>query len=298
MKPIVKQSNKKAGWTIVELLTVMSIITLLIGLLVPALNLAKQRARKVKQHAQFYSISTQIELFNNEWDGYPPSSEMDEAGVPYCGAMKLAEAMMGQDLLGFHPDSHFRADGTDGSTNPLYPDPAPPPGDPAYPDYLENLKSRKGPYLQPANANAYRLNDLYAGNTGPFNTNPFVLCDVYRSVRPVSGGKTGMPILYYRADTSRSTHNPDIPDAPQNIYNYKDNHRLVELGAPWDSTITHPLYTVPNEPPPGRRFYELTVNDKVTATSRPYKEDSYILLSAGFDGQYGTDDDVLNFTAK
>ncbi|MHC4461510.1 MAG: pilus assembly FimT family protein [Planctomycetota bacterium] len=292
MKPIAKQSNKKAGWTIVELLTVMSIITLLIGLLVPALNLAKKNARKVKQHAQFYSINTQMELFNNEWDGYPPSSEMDEVPVPYCGAMKLAEAMMGQDLLGFHPDSHFRADGTDGGPTPLYPDPAPLPGTPAYLAYLENLKSRKGPYLQPANANAYRLNDLYAGNTGPFGTNPFVLCDVYRSVRPQSGGKTGMPILYYRADTSRTQHNQANPDDPQNIYNYRDNHSLVELGVPSDQSIQHRLFTEP------ARFYELTWNDKVTATSRPYKTDSYILLSAGFDGQYGTDDDVFNFSAK
>ncbi len=29
--------------------------------------------------------------------------------------------------------------------------------------------------------------------------------------------------------------------------------------------------------------------------SRPYRSDSFILLSAGFDGEYGTRDDVYNF---
>ena len=70
MKPIAKQSDKKAAFTIVELLTVMSIIILLIGLLVPGLNLIRQFAKRVKQKAQFHSIGIAIDLFNAEWDGY------------------------------------------------------------------------------------------------------------------------------------------------------------------------------------------------------------------------------------
>ena len=31
------------------------------------------------------------------------------------------------------------------------------------------------------------------------------------------------------------------------------------------------------------------------AGNRPYRADSYILMSAGFDGLYGTKDDVFNF---
>jgi len=153
MKSIVKQSNRKAAFTIIELLTVMSIIVILIGVLVPALSKVRRYAKKVKQMTQIHSIETAIVIFYNENDGYPPSNAMDGAGQPYCGAMKLCEAMMGRDLLGFHPDSVFRADGMDAAG-----------GRDIYLPTPDNLKARMGggPFLQFENANAYRLGvDIY-----------------------------------------------------------------------------------------------------------------------------------------
>jgi len=287
MKSIIKQSSRKAAFTIIELLTVMSIIVILIGVLVPALNNVRKFAQKVKQMAQLHSIEAAIELFNNENDGYPPSGALDGAGQPYCGAMKLCEAMMGRDLLGFHPDSAFRADGMDNAgINNIYL-----PTD-------DNLKARLGPYLQFENANAYMLAKIYGtGQTAPFQENSFVLCDVYtRQMR--TGEKTGMPILYYKAETSNNLHDPNTAPTPQdnmgNIYNYWDNHALVNLGKPWEEAgkaTTHSL----SEP---ARFYRNTRNDKITMMRRPYRSDSYILLSAGYDGEYGTADDICNFEWK
>ena len=37
------------------------------------------------------------------------------------------------------------------------------------------------------------------------------------------------------------------------------------------------------------------VDPKVTVVPRPYRADSYILISAGEDGLYGTSDDIRNF---
>ena len=93
----------------------MSIIVILIGLLVPALNKVRRYATGVKQKAQFNAIEAALELFNNEFGGYPTTPRrLDSTGpAAYCGAMKLCEAMMGQDLLGFHPSSVFRRDGMD-----------------------------------------------------------------------------------------------------------------------------------------------------------------------------------------
>ncbi|MHC4567727.1 MAG: type II secretion system protein, partial [Planctomycetota bacterium] len=290
MKSTTKQSNKRAAFTIVELLTVMSIIVILIGLLVPALNQVKRFALEVKQRAQLKSIDTAIELFNSEFDGYPDSSRLGPDALEYCGAMKLCEAVMGQDLLGFHPDSTFRGDGSNGSYD-LYPNST----DVTPQQYRDNLATRKGPYLPLDNANAYSMEDLYE-NWAPFQPTHFVLCDVYKRVthRKI-GSKVGMPILYYRANTANTLHDVDAPDNPLNIYNYRDNQTLVSLGKPWDPG------SAGNNTAPGSgshsllnptRYYMNTRNHKVLVTSRPHRSNTFILISAGWDGEYGTPDDI------
>jgi hypothetical protein len=233
------------------------------------------------QKNQFHSIEVALELFRADFNSFPDSGPIDTATPPqpYCGAMKLAEAMMGQDLLGFHPDSIFRSDGQDGSGRDLYP----------VNPYDYNLKARKELYLPPELANAYKLQDLYA-NTAGFKKDSIVLCDIYsRIIHRGTGKRIGMPILYYKADTSKTAHNLDNPDDPNNIYNYRDNHALLGLGAPREPNVKQPLFTDP------KIFYEMTKDYKVTAQSRPYRADSFILISAGYDGLYGTKDDIVNF---
>lgn len=240
-----------------------------------------------RQQAQFNSIDAAIELFNSDFDGYPPSGALDENGKPYCGAMKLSEAMMGRDLMGFHPDSVFRSDGTDGKGNMLYPKS----NTGLEVAYQDSLKARKGPYLPLENANAYTLADIYGkGNTGSFDPNNYVLCDVWRKVTHTgTGKKIGMPVLYYKADTSKTAHDLNDPNNPENIFDYRDNHALLALGVPGKPDLKHPLYEDP------KIFYEIAINDRVAGPKRPYRADTYILLSAGHDGLYGTKDDIANF---
>jgi hypothetical protein len=208
--------------------------------------------------------------------------------------MKLCEAMVGQDLMGFHPNSRFRRDATDGAGTNLYTTPTN-----TFQPPEENLKARKGPYLQLENANAYRLGNLYGTNLGAFAGNDgkdlFVLCDVYNNVKnQETGKKIGMPILYYKANTSNTIHDPcgTLPTVGSDnkyIYNYTDNDELVSLGLPWDTAGAHPL-VVP------AKFYEITKDNRINIKDgRPYRPDSYILISAGFDGMYGTSDDIFNF---
>lgn len=295
MKSNVKQSNREAAFTIVELLTVMSIIVILIGLLVPALNQVKRYAYEVKQRAQLKSIDTALELFNSEFDGYPDSDALDPDGASYCGAMKLCEAVMGRDLMGFHPGSTFRSNGLSGLGIDLYPP------QPTGIAYTNSLSARKGPYLPLDNANAYQVMDLY-DVTGPFAGDNFVLCDVFRRVTHLqSGRKVGMPILYYKANTARVQHDIDNPDNSQNIYDYTDNHDLARLGKPFDPPpggTPHRLFQEAGQPE-GYRFYMNTTNDKLLASLaaavRPYRADTFILISAGSDGEYGTPDDITNF---
>lgn len=328
MRRLIRQYENKMGFTIVEILTVMSIIVILIGLLVPALNMASRYAKDVRQQAQFHGIDVALQLFSSEFEGYPESDRLDADGLKYCGAMRLAEAMMGQDLLGFNPSSRFSRDGLDSEGRDLYDE-----GDWMPEEWDDNLRARRGPYLQPEKADAYRLKHLYGDGAaatvfGVGVDDLFVLCDVYGRVtlRPSTtdiqgvSGKAGMPILYYKANTLGTTHpvwtstvhntaaDADIPaDDPDpdydGVYNHFNNDDLVLLGMPWDATKKHPMASDAPDLSWGAaapyRFYNRIWDAKVTTTItgpyRPYRADSYILISAGFDGQYGTRDDIFNF---
>jgi len=257
------------------LIAVFALLVLFI-IVVPVITSDHIPSIIVKQKAWLHTLDAAVELFSNESSAYPPSDANDPTGRPYCGTMKLTEALLGQDLLGFHPKSAFRCDGLNATgTADLYPGGA----------GSENLKVRVGPYVASENANAFRLADIYGkGNTGPFPEDTYVLCDTYERAQP-SGKKTGMPILYYRANHRGTSHR--LGD-PNNIYNSADNQALISLGVPGRPDMTHPLVD-PNQ------FYEATQDDRVATPIHPFRKDLFILISAGRDGLYGTADDAYNF---
>lgn len=270
-----RRQEKLRGKSIAVIGLVISLIWIVLA---SALARVMPLVYEVKQKTQFFYIDGAIELFNSEFDGYPPSDALDEDGRSYCGAMKLCEALMGRDLQGFHPSSKFRADGLNESGAFLY-----------NPNTLED---RKGPYVPDASSNPYRLKDLYK-DLGPFDGNEYVLCDIFRQVTHIgTGGKIGMPILYYKADTSKTAHDVNDPNNPENIYNYRDNYALLALGVPGDPTRKHPLCQNP------KIFYEMTRNYRSAKTNKPQRADTYILFSAGQDGLYGTEDDIPNFAMQ
>jgi hypothetical protein len=252
------------------------VISLILIVLVSALARVMPLVYELKQKAQFLYIGTSLELFKHEFDYYPQSGAMDDEGQYYCGAMKLCEAMMGQDLQGFHLSSKFRADGLDELGLSLYD--------------TNTLEDRKGPYLPEGNGNPYRLKDLY-GNVDPFDGNDYVLCDKSKCITHTgTGERIGMPVLYYKANTSKTAHNVDDPNNPENIYDYRDNHALLALGVPGKPGQKHPLYENP------KIFYEMTRDYRIAEIiSKPNSADRFILLSSGLDGLYGTKDDIANF---
>ncbi len=64
--------NGKRGFTLIELLVVMAIIAVLIGLLLPALNKARARAKNTKDQAQIKQIHQAWAIFAGDYDGWFP----------------------------------------------------------------------------------------------------------------------------------------------------------------------------------------------------------------------------------
>ena len=294
-----------------EILTVVSIIAILFGVLIPALSMVRNFAKETRQKAQFASIELALLAFRSDYGDYPPSEWHPQRSPDYCGAQKLAEALVGWDLLGFHPKSAWRADGYDdtGGDGTYDPDKIRyNAGDGVYETFNEREKGR---YLELETANAFRLGTFtdpvtsiaYPGlynDPAPLEAATFVLCDTFNiktMTMPGPAGeavtrKAGTPILYYRANTQYKAHGT-VPPLNQQIYDATDNMDLVDLGrikdgedheikdddGSWDFSD----------------FYDYITDPKVTTIPWPYNPDSYILISAGLDGFYGTEDDITNF---
>jgi prepilin-type N-terminal cleavage/methylation domain-containing protein len=289
-------SSTRKGFTLVELLTVLAIITLLVGLLVPSLNVVRQTSKEAKQKAMLTAIGSALTVFRNDYGDYPPSQllyrnpalELDGCG----GAQNLAEAMFGQDLMGFHPDTGWLA----GSRAYGFPNPSP-----------ANLQERKSPYLDSSTVGVFRLGDLYSRvlphHPGfPLAPGTYVLCDVFGTERvTLADGtvdKAGAPILYYKANQSSRVYDGVVGGSPEEaqsvIYNGWDNQDLMVTHGLLHGQ-THPLadLAVFYGDPPGIPFGY--IQDPRAPRQWPYRPDSYLLVTAGADGIYGTADDIKNF---
>jgi type II secretory pathway pseudopilin PulG len=297
--------REKTGLTMIELLIVLGIIALLVGLLIPALSTVRNIAKETKQKAQFATIEMALATFKNDYGDYPESN----ASINYCGSQKLTEALFGWDLLGFHPKSAWRADGLDALDGPgtYDPDQTRDVNGDGIPD---TLNERKGPYLELAATDVFMLGHirehggLFSDSDSRFlskeyfikryslDPDRYMICDSFgtKSVLLPNGKliKAGSPILYYKSNTSSKICDPQRPQI--SLYNILDNQLLVNIGSVKDRKI-HPLSNT-------NVFYSYKygiLDPKITARAWPHRPDSYILISAGADGLYGTGDDITNF---
>jgi prepilin-type N-terminal cleavage/methylation domain-containing protein len=315
-----KRTHTKNGFTLVEILTTIAIVGILLALLIPALSAVQDTAMKVKQRAQFHSIEVGLEAFYTDTGDYPPSAWNATAYGKYSASQRLAEAMIGRDGFGFHPDSRFREDGKgdidgDGTLDPagtgtiynVVSGVAASSGTANDQSAAENAAVRLGPYLELENANAVKLSDLYgSGNYGNL-VDTYVLADVFKITKNLATKKmTGSPILYYRADTTKTQHDgSDLTAVTSSTYNVFDamsdpsvaNDSIVDLAPLATKTGHHPM-----SPASGgdywetiNLFYTMTQNPNFTSPPRPYRAESFILQSAGPDSLYGTPDDMFNF---
>lgn len=301
--------NKNKGFTIIELLTVIIIITLLISIMVPGIRKAKQAAMNLKQKSQLRDIGMSLEFwfFDNKME-YPASNYSLTTSLYTTGAHKLAEALMGRDRHGFDSKSTWdaKADEIDsaiyGSTYPY--------------------SDRVSVYLDSDKIGNFQIAQIYpVGGTGSVypgdydetpaatpNSQAGVLTDIFKSKRitmPISNEsvKIGSPILYFKGNNT-TIYDASIPD--QSIFNYQDNMAIFALGHNIEGVanrhpFANPLDNNGNTVADGvDDFYASLLNPttRINGISDPvpYNKDTFILLSAGSDGLYGTSDDVTNIS--
>jgi len=299
--------NNRKAFTIIELLTSMVIIVLLVGILLPSIAMVRRMAKETAQKAQFAAIDMALDAFKQDYGDYPPSDwqEGTGSGRVYCGAQKLAEALLGWDLKGFDPNTAWRRDGYTGTAIPIG----------GLGSYRGTAFNRRGPYLEVAKTNVFRLGAYYVSD-GLYNLSAstafdttyaknFVICDVFgvkkvtvtNSSPPfnvISTAIAGTPILYYRANTASKTLQDANP--ANNIYNYTDNLNIIQLGKlPAGGTHTLAGGAGSYFYDPAYKIVDEKIYSAIGGKPWPHRPDSYILISAGADHEFGTNDDILNF---
>jgi len=271
----------KKAFTIVELLTVLAVLALLVGLLIPSLIIARNAARVAKQRVQLASIDQALLAFRNDDGDYPQSvvTETAMAGVYYCGAQKLAEAMFGLDLLGFYPGTSWNGNISEYTTSPG-----------------SVLADRKKRYLDLEAVDVVTVNNLYGTYANQLAEGTYVICDVFGRMDVTIGTKqkkVGLPILYFKADPSKFSFS--MGTLNDNVYDIRDNLQLIVAQMLFDQNVNNlpdNAHKIMNNFFLGE--YKI-VDPKITTKNWPYRPDSYILISAGLDGLYGTSDDITNF---
>jgi prepilin-type N-terminal cleavage/methylation domain-containing protein len=324
-----RRRPRRSGFTLVELLTVIGIISLLIGILLPSLSRARAQAKRLKVSAQIDAIGKGLEMFRNDFDQYP-DSRYGEDGIDWegnltgtvdtdylSGAHWLARAMAGHDFQGVDAKGLVLQRKHTLTVQPKVADlrlDTTPPG---------RFSERKGTYLD-APVFAKDNDATKFPNPMPNPTGRPVIIDGY-----------GFPVLYYRANpraryafsltgTGANAPNGSADDAP-GVYNLSDNAMITggrarandgtsaQTSTGWDFTGTGLLHgisefgtlnvqnidteTVPNTHK-GKTFTNFFHNEsahEAAGTVRPYNPETFILLSAGADGIFGTEDDVSNF---
>ncbi len=294
--------TRNKAFTLVELLTVIGIISLLLSLALPALNEARVRARVVGDKASLNSIDVAVEAFASDMGYYPESNlrtnrltlemAMGDGGEAPAdqGAHRLVESLVGLDYLGFEKHNYYDVAGENVSE---------PEGTPI--DWDGNETKRWGPYVQLDSIaigtmqEAHPDSHWFAGVPDPeddpiSNPNP-VFVDTLDRHAPKA-------ILYYRARASKHLL--------YDIYDWQDNEYITMDADATSAELFHPNFSDPTDTEGFYRFIWDTRTGMGTTedirfdspSARPYRKDSFILINAGRDNQYGTVDDICNFQKK
>lgn len=314
--------RRRPAFSLVELLTVIFIISLLISILIPALSGARTQAKNLKVNSTLKGIGDGMEMFRTEnekeflaTNGYPGTAlavDTTQGGNgEIYGAHWLVRMLLGKDLQGFVPRRNvppsMQSLGQNDEQEFWYDADA----------YNQHPLDRVGPYVNPDSVETRKTKELGGTPSGLYNDDletledQLVFVDVY-----------GRPILGYTANPLARTllAREDRQSADRGTFTQEDNmlftgdggvagwdfgagtgHLIAQFGDPDPLDIAAPdqietfCYYILDKTAYNSTLVGNPALPTTNTTAKPARRDSFILITAGKDGLYGTGDDISNF---
>ena len=255
------ESGRRAGFTLIELLVVVGIIVLLVAILLPTMKYTRDAARRAATQNTLAMIDTGLQGYFNDFNSYPPS-------VPSnfnAGTLNRGSVMLAQGLTGYLDSS---SDGA-GPSNA---------GDPAYGFRVVTGGNGRiyGPYANPSTGKAWRAN----------STTDQVLIDGY-----------GNEILYYRSTLAvppaqwPTTPPTQVFGASNCLFITADNSAATNNNG---TNSNGGAVADPAASTASKFWSQIGTTGNSLSTGVVQGRNTYLLVSAGPDGIYFSNDDVLS----
>ena len=327
--------TSRHAFTLVELLVVVSIIAILLGVLLPAMSHIRAKAKNLQASSNLQALQQGIEMFRGESDlggTYPPSSgdygqnpadrrrianpfsesAMDDPDTEITGAHLLVHALVGADLLGtpgfvdLDRDGYW-ADDTHAGPEGAY--------EVSEEEGVEKrMRYGGGGYVsdEMKEQSIKSLRELEETGKIVYWAESSALANT--RLQPLFVDPWDRPILYYKAN--RVARRMIATSEKPGIYWQDDNGVItgsqngltdydgIDFGSGKTDDLYHRIAKADAPEPKDdidtekfkNTFARFIHDPAVQARNTPVRKDSYLLISAGADGVYGSNDDVLNWT--